>query len=104
MGSDVAQSICYDLLLLATVYVGFIGLCPTQSFGNSIFSCFVFFFFLINCLLLKKFITVWLLIVGILKSTQTFEKDPHNLLSDEEESALRAGVETEAKIIPHLNF
>lgn len=25
VGSDVAQSICYDLLLLAIVYVGFIG-------------------------------------------------------------------------------
>lgn len=40
VGSDVAQSICYDLLLLATVYVGFIGECPTQSFGNPIFSFF----------------------------------------------------------------
>lgn len=54
--------------------------------------------------LLKKFIAVWILIVGILKSTQTFEKGPHILLSDEEESVWRAGVETEAKIIPHLTF
>lgn len=60
--------------------------------------------FLINCLLLKKIKAVWILIVGILKSTQTFEKDPHILLSDEEESVWRAGVETEAKIIPHLIF
>lgn len=74
MGSDVAQSSCYDLLLLATVYVGFIGECPTQSFGNSFFSC----FFLINCLTFaEKIIAVWILIVGILKSIQTFEKDSH---------------------------
>lgn len=60
--------------------------------------------FLINCLLLKKIVAVWLLIVGIWKSTQTFEKNPHILLGDEEESTWRAEVEIEAKIIPHLNF
>lgn len=37
---------------------------------------------LINCLLLKKIIALWIFIVGILKNTQTFEKDPHILLSD----------------------
>lgn len=41
VGSDAAQSTCYELLLLATVYVGFIGECPTHSFGNSFFSCFI---------------------------------------------------------------
>lgn len=60
---------------------------------------------LINCLLLKKKNkAVWILIVGILKSTQTFEKNTHILLSDEEESIWRAGVESEAKIIPNLIF
>lgn len=59
---------------------------------------------LINCRLLKKNKAVWILIVGILKSTQTFEKDTHILLSDEEESIWRAGVESEAKIIPNLIF
>lgn len=35
-------------------------------------------------------------IVGTLKSTQTFEKDPHLLLSDGEESVWRARMETKA--------
>lgn len=41
VGSDAAQFSCYKLLLLATMYVRFIGECPTHSFGNSFFSCFI---------------------------------------------------------------
>jgi len=37
---------------------------------------------------------VWIVIVGTLKSMQTFEKDLYLFLSDEEESVQRAGVES----------
>lgn len=75
------------------VNVGFIGEWPTHSFGNSFFSCFIN---NLSSFSLKEFIAVWIVIVGTLKSTQTFEKDPHLLLSDGEESVWRARMETKA--------